>query len=45
MLFGIILAQTARRSPVPISADLALETGPIILPELIEELPEQATDR
>ena len=45
VLFGIILAQTARRSPVPISADLALETGPIILPELIEELPEQATDR
>ena len=41
VLGGIILAQTARRSPVPISADLALETGPIILPELVEELSEE----
>jgi len=31
------LAQTARRSPVPISADLALETGPIILPIVDDE--------
>ena len=41
VLFGIVLAQTARRSPVPISADLALETGPIILPELADELSEE----
>ncbi len=41
VLGGIILAQTARRSPVPISGDLALETGPIILPELAEEFPEE----
>lgn len=37
VLAGIILAQTARRSPVPIQADLALETGPIVLPELTED--------
>jgi len=37
VLIGIILAQTARRSPVPISADLALETGPIILPIVDDE--------
>jgi drug/metabolite transporter (DMT)-like permease len=37
VLAGIVLAQTARRSPVPITADLALETGPIVLPELEEE--------
>lgn len=45
VLGGIILAQTARRSPVPISADLALETGPIILPELVEELAEEPSGR
>lgn len=45
VLGGIILAQTARRSPVPISADLALETGPIILPELVEELSEEPPSR
>jgi len=32
VLSGIIVAQTARRSPVPITADLAMETGPIVLP-------------
>lgn len=37
VLAGIILAQTARRSPVPIQADLALETGPIVLPELSDD--------
>ena len=36
VLAGIILAQTARRSAVPIQADLALETGPIVLPEWAE---------
>lgn len=35
VLGGIILAQTARRSPVPVNADLALETGPIVLPEWV----------
>ena len=45
VLGGIILAQTARRSPVPISADLALETGPIILPELVEELSKEPPNR
>ncbi|MDP4633407.1 MAG: DMT family transporter [Pontimonas sp.] len=35
---GIVIAQTARTSDVVVQADLALETGPIILPtELIEE--------
>jgi len=37
VLSGIIVAQTARRSPVPITADLAMETGPIVLP-VIEEV-------
>ena len=37
VLAGIILAQTARRSAVPIQADLALETGPIVLPEWAED--------
>jgi hypothetical protein len=37
VLIGIILAQTARRSPVPITADLAMETGPIVLPAHDEE--------
>jgi len=45
VLGGIVLAQTARRSPVPISADLALETGPIILPEMVEELSEEMPGR
>ncbi len=35
---GIVIAQTARSSDVVVQADLALETGPIILPmELSEE--------
>ena len=35
---GIVIAQTARSSDVVVQADLALETGPIILPvELLEE--------
>jgi len=35
---GIVIAQTARSSDVVVQADLALETGPIILPvELTEE--------
>jgi drug/metabolite transporter (DMT)-like permease len=33
VLAGIVIAQTSRRSPVVVQADLALETGPIILPE------------
>lgn len=33
VLVGIVIAQTARRSPVVVQADLALETGPIVLPE------------
>ena len=40
VLSGIIVAQTARRSPVPITADLAMETGPIVLP-VIEEVDEK----
>jgi drug/metabolite transporter (DMT)-like permease len=35
---GIVLAHTARRSPVPITADLAMETGPIILPDRVDDL-------
>jgi hypothetical protein len=30
---GIVIAQTARTSDVVVQGDLALETGPIILPE------------
>ena len=37
VLAGIIIAQTSRRSPVVVQADLALETGPIILPEREED--------
>jgi drug/metabolite transporter (DMT)-like permease len=33
VLAGIVVAQTSRRNPVVVQADLALETGPIILPE------------
>ena len=33
VLAGIAIAQTARRSPVVVQADLALETGPIALPD------------
>jgi drug/metabolite transporter (DMT)-like permease len=42
VLGGIVIAQTARSSDVVVQADLALETGPIILPEekkLTEEAP------
>ena len=34
---GIVIAQTARSSDVVVQADLALETGPIILPAEISE--------
>jgi len=37
VLGGIVIAQTARTSDVVVQADLAMETGPIILPELEEE--------
>jgi drug/metabolite transporter (DMT)-like permease len=39
VLGGIVIAQTARSSDVVVQADLALETGPIILPdpEVLEE--------
>jgi drug/metabolite transporter (DMT)-like permease len=33
VLAGIVIAQTSRRNPVVVQADLALETGPISLPE------------
>jgi drug/metabolite transporter (DMT)-like permease len=33
VLVGIVIAQTARSSDVVVQADLALETGPIILPD------------
>jgi drug/metabolite transporter (DMT)-like permease len=33
VLMGIVIAQTARTSDVVVQGDLALETGPIILPE------------
>ena len=42
VLSGIIVAQTARRSPVPITADLAMETGPIVLP-VIDEVDEKSS--
>lgn len=44
VLAGIVIAQTARRSPVVVQADLALETGPIILPEWDKEkTPKEST--
>jgi drug/metabolite transporter (DMT)-like permease len=41
VLGGIIIAQTARSSDVVVQADLALETGPIVLPDVsdVEENP------
>lgn len=36
VMLGIVLAQTARAKPRVVSADLALETGPLSLPELSE---------
>jgi drug/metabolite transporter (DMT)-like permease len=40
VLGGIVIAQTARSSDVVVQADLALETGPIILPD-VQELEEK----
>jgi drug/metabolite transporter (DMT)-like permease len=40
VLGGIVVAQTARSSDVVVQADLALETGPIVLPD-IDELTEE----
>lgn len=37
VLVGIVIAQTARSSPVVVQADLALETGPITLPTAPQE--------
>lgn len=37
VLGGIVIAQTARSSDVVVQADLALETGPIVVPHLEEE--------
>jgi len=36
VLGGIVIAQSARSSDVVVQADLALETGPIILPDVTE---------
>lgn len=44
VLAGIIVAQTARRSPVPVQADLAIETGPIVLPEWMHNLDEESKE-
>jgi len=37
VLAGIVIAQTSRRSPVVVQADLALETGPIIVVDKEED--------
>ena len=37
VLGGIVVAQTARSSDVVVQADLAMETGPIVLPDMEEE--------
>lgn len=37
VLIGVAVAQTARRGAAPVYADLALETGPVILPDLGNE--------
>lgn len=42
VLGGIVIAQTARSSDVVVQADLALETGPIVLPEDVK-LAEEAS--
>jgi len=34
---GVAVAQTARRDAAPVYADLAIETGPIVLPEWLHE--------
>jgi hypothetical protein len=43
VLLGIVIAQSARTSDVVVQADLALETGPIFLPDLedLEDLEEE----
>jgi len=43
VLLGIVIAQSARTSDVVVQADLALETGPIFLPDLedLEDLEEK----
>ena len=40
VLAGIVVAQTARSSDVVVQGDLALETGPIILPRIEDEAEE-----
>lgn len=45
VLLGIIVAQTARRSPVVVEADLALATGPIVLPELEDTVDNPTRER
>jgi drug/metabolite transporter (DMT)-like permease len=42
VLIGIAVAQTARREAAPVYADLALETGPIVLPDIEHEESERA---
>jgi len=37
VLAGIVVAQTARREAVPVYADLAIETGPIVLPDWLHD--------
>lgn len=37
VVIGISVAQTARREAVPVYADLAIETGPIVLPEWLHD--------
>ena len=37
VMVGVAVAQTARRDAAPVYADLAIETGPIVLPEWIHE--------
>lgn len=44
VLGGIIVAQTARRSPVPVQADLAIETGPIVLPEWMHDIDDDSRE-
>lgn len=37
VLAGIVVAQTARREAAPVYADLAIETGPIVLPDWLHD--------
>ncbi len=44
VMIGIGVAQTARREAAPVYADLAIETGPIVLPEWLHDEYDEAEE-